>query len=96
MKMINDRIIHKWNSDQLDNYADLVCYGAQLLAELKGQVIIKEFCPALTRNDASAGAPFTRATWEGLISSLSNIKIPPMSYALVNLFDKVIDRKSVV
>jgi hypothetical protein len=91
LNMINDKVISKWNADQLDNYADLVCYGAQLLAELKPQVVIKELVPGITRSDAGGFAvPFTRSTWNGILASIDQIKIPPMSFALVNFFDKVV------
>ena len=92
MKMINEAVIARWNPTQIDNYADLVCYGAQLLAELKAQSVLTDYVPGITRNDASGGLPFTRSTWEGLLPSLREVRIPPMSYALVNLFDKVIQK----
>jgi hypothetical protein len=93
MNLINDKQISRWNATQLDNYADLVCYGAQLLAELKPQIVIPDYVPGITRvDDGSDGYPFTRATTEGLLASLTDIKIPPMSYALVNMYDKVIQR----
>jgi hypothetical protein len=91
MKTIGSLFIEKWDSTALDDYADLVCYGAQLLAELKPQVVIKEYVPGLTRADDSGGAPFLRATYSGLLLSLENVKIPPLSYSLVNFFDKVIE-----
>jgi hypothetical protein len=90
MNMINDNVISRWNATQLDNYADLVCYGAQLLASLKWNVVIKDYVPGVTRSDAADYDPLTRASWEGLLLSLGEVRIPPMSYALVNLFDKVI------
>ena len=90
LNMINDKVIYKWNATQIDNYADLVCYGAQLLAELKAQLTQIEYVPGLTRDDAAAGSTFSRPTLEGLLASLGEVRIPPMSYAFVNLFNKVI------
>lgn len=92
MKMINSAVISRWNPTQIDNYADLVCYGAQLLAELKAQNVITDYVPGITRSDVTGGIPFLRSTWEGLLPSLREVRIPPMSYALVNLFDKVIQK----
>jgi hypothetical protein len=90
---INDNIIIKaltrhidavpgadvYRSTELDSYGDYIVYAAELLVELRAQKFLMDAVPAITRNDASAGAPFTRASWNGLIGSLIGTHIPYMS-----------------
>jgi hypothetical protein len=84
--------IDKWNSTQQDNFADLICYGTQLLIELKMQTIQREYCPALTKADGTNGASLTTATLDSFLRAIygSGVRIPAVCYPLADLYTMVI------
>jgi len=80
--------IDHFDSTFFESAEEAILYAATLILELRAQRIVNSLCPATTRSDASAGSCFTRASMEGLISSLErseNIAIPGISLAIANL-----------
>lgn len=87
--LVTGRQIDKWNSTQQDQFADLVAYGTQLLIELKLQTIMREYCPSITKADATPGEPFNSYVIAGLMSVLPMYKIPDVCYVLADFYTPV-------
>jgi hypothetical protein len=89
--LVTDNVIDKWNATQVENYQDLIGYGVQLLVELKNQWTQINLCPRLTRSSSTAGSTFTRADLVTLeISLAQEIQIPPVCYAIAELYTAVL------
>jgi hypothetical protein len=85
--------IDKYDSTLFGNAADVILDAATLIANLRLIMQMIFYAPALTRDDASAGSPFTRASLTGLILNMeatSELCIPGLSLAIVEPLTKVI------
>lgn len=85
--------IDKYDSTLFGNAADVILDAATLITELRLIMQTVYYAPAFTRNDASAGSPFTRASLTGLILNMEatqELCIPGLSLALADYWTKVI------
>jgi hypothetical protein len=92
MYLVTDNVIDKWNATQMDNFQDLIVYGAQLLIELKNMYTQTAYAPAVTRSDSTNGSVFTRPTLRLLMQEVAQeIRIPNVCYAIAELYTPVIE-----
>jgi hypothetical protein len=66
----------KWNATQFENMADLICHQIKFICEMRSHYFEISRNPAVTRNDGSAGVPFTRTSLLGILADLP--LLPPV------------------
>jgi hypothetical protein len=71
---------------EIDSFADYAVHALELIMEFRAMKFAMDAVPGITRNDSSAGAPLTRATWNGLVSSVIGTPIPLISLHIADLF----------
>jgi hypothetical protein len=75
-----------FRNTEVDSFADYAVYWLELLMELRAHKLTMDALPGVTRNDASAGLPLTRPTWNGLVASMIGLPVPLISLHLADLF----------
>lgn len=88
--LIQSSGLDKWNADQIADWGDYVIGFAELIIEMRCQMQIISLCPGTTRNDASAGLPFTRSTINSVIQDLADHEtglpyVPALSLAIATV-----------
>jgi hypothetical protein len=76
--------------DYLEPWAKAVLGGAQLLVELKLMAIQVLYNPDFARDDATPGSPLSRTTFKAFLSSVDDLKIPALSYAIAEVYTRPI------
>jgi hypothetical protein len=75
-----------FRSTELDSYADYTIKMAEVLVDLRAQKFLMDVFPGFARDDASAGSPWTRASWNGTIAWLMGQHVPYMSLNMAAMF----------
>jgi hypothetical protein len=82
------KVVDRFSAAEIADYADYICYAAQLLTEMRSLKMLIDVSKSITRSDSTAGAPWTRASYNTYVASITGtepVHIPYMSMNLAGL-----------
>lgn len=72
------------------DWAGSVLDSVPLLVELKNMKSIVTYCRQLDRDDATPGSPLKLSTLESLLSSIKEVRVPPLAMAIAEIYTRAI------
>jgi hypothetical protein len=81
---------NSYDDSAIDDWANAVFIGAEILSALKIQFNMLQIVPKVDRSDSSSVSPYTRSSLTSALLSAEGLRIPRASYAIAELFTRVI------